>query len=76
MEKMENEIINEKQKKAVKIIKNLLDEMHKDIQQLMKFETLDKGTEKIKSKSLRIAKIATADTVARVASGSAAVRSS
>ena len=58
MEKMENEIINEKQKKAVQIIKKLLDEMHKDIQELMKFETMDKGTEKIKSKSVRIAKIA------------------
>ena len=60
IEKIENSIITDKQKKAVLVIKKLLDEMHKDIQDLMKFESLDKGTEKIKSKSVRIAKIAIA----------------
>ena len=58
MEKNENQLINEKQKKAVQIIQKLLNEMHKDIQELIKFETLDKGTIKIKDKSIRIAKIA------------------
>ena len=58
MQKMENQTINEKQKKAIQVIKKLLDEMHKDIQELIEFEKVEDCVEKIKSKSIRISKIA------------------
>ncbi len=58
MQKMENQTINEKQKKAIEVIKKLLDEMHKDIQELIEFEKVEDCAEKIKSKSIRISKIA------------------
>ena len=58
MQKMENQTINEKQKQAIQVIKKLLDEMHKDIQELIEFETVEDCAEKIKSKSIRISKIA------------------
>ena len=58
MQKMENQTINEKQKKAIQVIKKLLDEMHKDIQELIEFEKVEDCAEKIKSKSIRISKIA------------------
>ena len=58
MQKMENQIINNKQKEAIKVIKKLLDEMHKDIQELIEFEKVEDCAEKIKSKSIRISKIA------------------
>ena len=58
MQKMENQIINEKQKQAIQVIKKLLDEMHKNIQELIEFEKVEDCAEKIKSKSIRISKIA------------------
>ena len=58
MQKMENQIINEKQKQAIQVIKKLLDEMHKNIQELIEFEKVEDCVEKIKSKSIRISKIA------------------
>ncbi len=58
MQKMENQIINNKQKEAIKVIKKLLDEMHKNIQELIEFEKVEDCVEKIKSKSIRISKIA------------------
>ena len=58
MQKMENQIINNKQKEAIKVIKKLLDEMHKNIQELIEFEKVEDCAEKIKSKSIRISKIA------------------
>ena len=58
MQKMENQTINEKQKQAIQVIKKLLDEMHKNIQELIEFEKVEDCVEKIKSKSIRISKIA------------------
>ena len=58
MQKMENQTINEKQKQAIQVIKKLLDEMHKNIQELIEFEKVEDCAEKIKSKSIRISKIA------------------
>ena len=58
MQKMENQIINKKQKEAIQVIKKLLDEMHKNIQELIEFEKVEDCVEKIKSKSIRISKIA------------------
>ena len=57
---MENKIITKKQKNGIKIIKQLLNEMHKDIKELMTFERIEKDAKKVKEKSIRIAKIAIA----------------
>ena len=53
-------VVNEKAKKSIKIIEKLLKEMHKDIRELIDLENLDKGTEDIKKKSIRITKICVA----------------
>ena len=53
-------IITDKQKRAVLIIKELLNEMHKDINELMDFESLKVGSEKVEAKAIRISKIAIA----------------
>ena len=58
--KEENKLITDKQKRAVLIIKELLNEMNKDIKELMNFETLKVGAEKIEAKTIRISKIAIA----------------
>lgn len=55
---MENKIITKKQKDGIKIIKQLLNEMHKDIKELMTFENLEKDAKTVQEKSIRIAKIA------------------
>ena len=54
---MENKIITKKQKDGIKIIKQLLNEMHKDIKDLIKFENVENDAKKIEEKSIRIAKI-------------------
>ena len=53
-------VVNEKAQKSIKIIEKLLKEMHKDIRELIDLENLDKGTEDIKKKSMRITKICVA----------------
>ena len=53
-------VVNEKAQKSIKIIEKLLKEMHKDIRELIDLENLDKGTEDIKNKSIRITKICVA----------------
>lgn len=58
--KEENKLITDKQKRAVLIIKELLNEMHKDINELMDFESLKVGSEKVEAKAIRISKIAIA----------------
>ena len=60
MENTEQTLITDKQKKAVTLIKALLNEMHKDIQELMNWENLKNGSEKIEAKAIRISKIAIA----------------
>ena len=55
---MENKIISKKQKDGIKIIKQLLNEMHKDIKDLIKFEKTEKDAKKVEEKSIRISKIA------------------
>ena len=50
-------LITDKQKRAVLIIKELLNEMHKDINELMDFENLKIGSEKVEKKAIRISKI-------------------
>ena len=57
---MENKIITKHQKDGIKIIKKLLNEMHKDINELMDFENLKVGSEKVEKKAIRISKIAIA----------------
>tara|TARA_B100000886_G_C20419660_1_gene490925 strand:+ start:2709 stop:3098 length:390 start_codon:yes stop_codon:yes gene_type:complete len=53
-------VINKKAQKSIKIIEKLLREMHKDIRDLIDLENLDKSTEVIKQKSVRITKICVA----------------
>ncbi|MBD23075.1 MAG: hypothetical protein CL572_05380 [Alphaproteobacteria bacterium] len=53
-------ILSEKQKRAILIIKELLKEMNKDIKELMDFEKLKVGAEKVEAKAIRISKIAIA----------------
>ena len=53
-------LITDKQKRVVLIIKELLNEMHKDINELMDFENLKIGSEKVEKKAIRISKIAIA----------------
>jgi len=60
MENTEQKVITDKQKKAVLVIKQLLNEMHKDIQELIDFESLKDSSEKIEAKAIRISKIAIA----------------
>ncbi len=60
MEDKEMKIITDKQKRAVLIIKGLLNEMHKDINELMDFKKLKVGSEKVEAKAIRISKIAIA----------------
>ena len=43
---MENKIITKKQKNGIKIIQQLLNEMHKDIKELMEFERIETSAEK------------------------------
>ena len=51
------DLVNEKALKSIKIIEKLLKEMHKDIRELINLENLEKGTEAVKEKSMRITKI-------------------
>ena len=60
MENTEQKVITDKQKKAVLVIKQLLNEMHKDIQELIDFESLKESSKKIEAKAIRISKIAIA----------------
>ncbi len=60
MENTEQKVITDKQKKAVLVIKQLLNEMHRDIQELIDFESLKESSEKIEAKAIRISKIAIA----------------
>ena len=52
-----DDLVNEKALKSIKIIEKLLKEMHKDIRELINLENLEKGTEAVKEKSMRITKI-------------------
>ena len=60
MEKEEFKLITDKQKRAVLVVKGLLNEMQKDIAELINFENLKVGSEKIEAKAIRISKIAIA----------------
>ncbi len=60
MEKNENKILTKHQKSGIEVIQKLLNEMHKDIKELMELQNLDVGADKIKDKSIRISKIAIA----------------
>ena len=60
MEKNENKILNKHQKSGIEVIQKLLNEMHKDIKELIKLQNLEVGADKIKDKSIRISKIAIA----------------
>ena len=57
MEKNENTIVSSKQKKAVKIVEKLLSEMHNDIKELNKIESIENNLETIQKKAVRISKI-------------------
>ena len=60
MEKNENKILTKHQKSGIEVIQKLLNEMHKDIRELIKLQNLEVGADKIKDKSIRISKIAIA----------------
>ncbi len=60
MEKNENKVISKKQKNGIFLIQKLLEAMHKDIKELMNYENLGVSAQKIKTKSVRISKIAIA----------------
>ena len=60
MEKNENKILTKHQKSGIKVIQKLLNEMHKDIKELIELQNLEIGADKIKDKSIRISKIAIA----------------
>ncbi|MFL2679015.1 MAG: flagellar protein FliS [Alphaproteobacteria bacterium] len=60
MEKNENKILTKHQKSGIKVIQKLLNEMHKDIKELIELQNLEVGADKIKDKSIRISKIAIA----------------
>ena len=60
MEKNENKILTKHQKSGIEVIQKLLNEMHKDIKELIKLQNLEVGANKIKDKSIRISKIAIA----------------
>ena len=53
----QNNLVSKKQKNIIAVIEKLLVEMHKDIQELIKFQDLEKNVDKIKEKSTRISKI-------------------
>ena len=53
----QNNLVSKKQKNIIAVIEKLLLEMHKDIQELIKFQDLEKNVDKIKEKSTRISKI-------------------
>ena len=55
-----DDLVNKKAVKSIKIIEKLLKEMHKDIKELMNLENLEKGTDAVKEKSIRITKICVA----------------
>ena len=42
---------------SIKIIQQLLNEMHKDIKELMEFERIETSAEKIKDKSIKLQKL-------------------
>ena len=52
-----DDLVSQKAAKSIKIIEKLLKEMHKDIRELINLENLEKGTEAVKEKSMRITKI-------------------
>ena len=60
MEKNENKVLTKHQKSGIEVIQKLLNEMHKDIKELIKLQNLEVGADKIKDKSIRISKIAIA----------------
>jgi len=60
MEKNENKILTKHQKSGIEVIQKLLNEMHKDIKELIELQNLEVGADKIKDKSIRISKIAIA----------------
>ena len=57
MEKNENTIINNKQKKAIKVVEKLLATMHKEIKELNELKDIGKNLETIKKKTAIISKI-------------------
>ena len=57
MEKNENTLISNKQKKAVKVVEKLLTAMHHDIKELNKIEDIEDNLETIQKKAVRISKI-------------------
>ena len=57
MEKNENTLVSSKQKKAVKVVEQLLAAMHKDIKELNELKDIENNLETIKEKTVRISKI-------------------
>jgi|TARA_B100001741_G_scaffold216168_1_gene179105 flagellin-specific chaperone FliS len=57
MEKNENTLVSSKQKKAVKVVEQLLAAMHKDIKELNELKDIENNLETIKEKTARISKI-------------------
>ena len=57
MEKNENNIISDKQKKAVKVVEKLLTAMHTEIKELNELKDIENNLETIKKKSVTISKI-------------------
>jgi flagellin-specific chaperone FliS len=57
MEKNENTIINNKQKKAIKVVEKLLATMHKEIKELNELKDIENNLETIKKKTVTISKI-------------------
>ena len=57
MEKNENTLVSSKQKKAVKVVEQLLAAMHKDIKELNELKDIENNLETIKKKTVTISKI-------------------
>ena len=57
MEKNENTLVSSKQKKAVKVVEQLLAAMHKDIKELNELKDIENNLETIKEKTVKISKI-------------------
>ena len=57
MEKNENTIISNKQKRAVSVVAKLLSAMHKEIKELNDLKDLENNLEMIQKKTVRISKI-------------------
>ena len=57
MEKNENNIISNKQKKAVKAVEKLLAAMHNEIKELNELKDIENNLETIKEKTVKISKI-------------------